>query len=101
MLEGFGSLLHQLCAGSEREAQLYGDLAAIDAAFWTEGDLRDLGFFKTPDARLRVRFNKPAHHSLTVREPPAACAAPMCLSQRIEQCHPPELRSGMANREQA
>ena len=43
-----------LCAGSEREARLYGDLQAMDAAFWTEEDLRDRGFFKTPDARLRV-----------------------------------------------
>jgi hypothetical protein len=42
--------------GSEREARLYGDLQALDAAFWTEEDLRDRGFFKTPDARLRVRF---------------------------------------------
>ncbi len=44
-----------LRAGSEREAQLYGNLAALGVAFFTEEDLRDRGFFKTPDARLRVR----------------------------------------------
>ena len=43
------------CAGSGREAELYADLTALGVAFWTEEDLRDRGFFKTPDARLRVR----------------------------------------------
>ena len=36
--------------------ELYADLAALGVAFWTEEDLRDRGFFKTPDARLRVRW---------------------------------------------
>ena len=42
------------CAGSGREVELYDDLTALGVAFWTEEDLRDRGFFKTPDARLRV-----------------------------------------------
>lgn len=40
--------------GEEFEDVLYRCLKEHDVSFWTEADLRDQGFHKTPDARLKV-----------------------------------------------
>jgi hypothetical protein len=42
-------------AGLEAEAQLCASLAADQGAYWSEENLRDSGFIKTPDVRLQVR----------------------------------------------
>ena len=41
-------------AGAEHEHKLNKMLADAGIAFWTEDDLRNKGFFKTPDAKLQV-----------------------------------------------
>ncbi|GAB4816690.1 hypothetical protein N2152v2_003736 [Parachlorella kessleri] len=40
-------------AGREYEAKLYQCLSDAGIAYWTEDDLRDKGFHKTPDAKLQ------------------------------------------------
>ena len=41
-------------AGLEYEGKLYEHLKEHDIAFWTEDELRDLNYIKTPDALLKV-----------------------------------------------
>lgn len=41
-------------AGVDHEQKLNQMLTNAGIAFWTEGHLRDKGFFKTPDAKLQV-----------------------------------------------
>jgi hypothetical protein len=41
-------------AGRQYEAKLYECLTQAGIAYWTEDDLRDKGFHKTPDAKLQV-----------------------------------------------
>lgn len=43
-----------LAAGVDHEHKLNQMLTNAGIAFWTEGHLRDKGFFKTPDAKLQV-----------------------------------------------
>ena len=43
-----------VAAGVEHEHKLNQMLTDAGIAFWTEEDLRDKGFFKTPDAKLQV-----------------------------------------------
>ena len=40
--------------GVEHERKLNQMLTDAGIAFWTEEDLRNKGFFKTPDAKLQV-----------------------------------------------
>ena len=46
----------QLCVvtGVDHEVLLNGMLADAGIAFWTEDELREKGFYKTPDAMLQV-----------------------------------------------
>ncbi len=40
--------------GLEYELYLQRRLAAVGVPFWSEGELRQLGFHKTPDVKLKV-----------------------------------------------
>ena len=46
--------LARRAAGLEYEGKLYEHLKEHDIAFWTEDELRDLNYIKTPDALLKV-----------------------------------------------
>lgn len=42
--------------GAEHEDKLNNMLTEAGIAFWTEDDLRNKGFYKTPDAKLQVLY---------------------------------------------
>ncbi len=45
--------------GAEYELRLQQRMSAAGLAFWSEGELRQMGLHKTPDCKLQVR----AHHT--------------------------------------
>ena len=50
-------------AGVEYECKLNQMLTDADIAFWTEEDLREKGFYKTPDAKLQVHSHVETWHA--------------------------------------
>jgi len=54
MVCGPSSDIARLRAGEEYEKKMYECLERAGISFWTESELRNQGFHKTPDARLRV-----------------------------------------------